>query len=104
MGGGRESFGRVAAAGFGGGDAITGGKFRHTRTDGRHDAGDFRAKREGQGHRVQSAALVRVDEVEAGGLDLDAHLASGGRGHGDVIDPERFWSAGGVDADREHGA
>ena len=102
MGGGREGFGRVAAAGFGGGDTIAGDKFRHAGADGRHDAGDLRAEREGQRHRVESAALIRVDEVEARGLDADAHLAGGGRGHRNVVDLERFWSAGGMDADREH--
>ena len=84
------------------GDAVADLDVRHVRTDGPDDAGAFQAERQGEVALVKSAAQLRVEQIDAGGLDLDQNLARSGRGQRQVLEPHRFRAAVVVNADRSH--
>ena len=62
-------------------------KAGHACTDGIDDTCELRARREGQGilGLVEALHLQTVDEADAGGLHLDAHLPGAGVGQRDVL-------------------
>ena len=72
------------------------------RTHRGHGATRFLAQNEGRRHPVLPAALVDVDEVDPGRVDLDERLSRGGRGLRHVQIFEGVWTAGRADLDGFH--
>ena len=70
-------------------DGLTGCEAAYPAADGIDNAGEFRARRKGQGvlGLVETLDLQPVDEADAGGLHLDAHLSRGDIRQSDI--PER---------------
>ncbi len=60
----------------------------------------FPADRRGQRQRVQAAAMVGVDVVEADGLEADAGLVGAGIADRDLVPLQDFGAAGLVESDR----
>src|SRR3989442_3906328 len=71
-------------------------------THGRHGAARFEAERERHLELVEAAALIDVDEVHPGRVDLDDRLARFGLGLGGVLELHDVGTAGRVDSDRFH--
>ena len=70
--------------------------------DGDHHAGAFLPERERQRARIRARAVIDVDEVDAGRLDVDQRLAGAERRLGDVLETENLGPACLVKANRLH--
>jgi hypothetical protein len=101
--GGRKRVRRLAAGSEDEGDPVADSDVGDVGANGFHDAGAFESERQGQVAFVKSAAQLRVEQIDAGGLDGDQHLASGGGGQRQVFEHHRFGTAGSMNADRLHG-
>ena len=66
------------------------------------DPGAFMTKRQRQVALVEPAAQLRVEQIDAGGLDLDQNLARPGHRQRQFLEPQHFRTAMGVNADRLH--
>ena len=73
--GGNESVLGIAADDAGGGDRIAGFESRDAGTELLHGARGFAARNQGERGLVDALAKVDLDEVDAGGLNADEHLA-----------------------------
>ena len=74
----------IGAGACGPGHPITGPKSSHSGPDLAHGPGTLHTQDVGQLHGVQSIALVDIDEVDAGGLDLDDRMSGGGFRNGQL--------------------
>ena len=68
--------------------------------DGLDDPGAFQSERQRQVALVEPAAQLSVEQIDAGGLDLDQNLARPGHRQRQLLELQRFGSAMGVNADR----
>jgi len=96
---GRDRLGRVGPGDRRARHAIADSKIRHAATDRRDDTCGLLSERVGQRHRVESAPLVGVDEVDAGRLDTQPQFARGRNGRSDIIGAHLLRSAGFVNSD-----
>jgi len=65
-------------------------------------AGAFQSERQRKVALIEPAAQLRIEEVDAGGLDLDEHLARSGRRQRQVLDHHSFRTTAGVNTNRFH--
>ena len=68
-----------------------------------HDTGGFRPQTRRHGQRIKSAAMVDINEIDADGGVMHAHLAGAGRGQVKILVFQDFGAAGFFDAYGFHG-
>ena len=101
--GGRERVRGVGAGGEDEGDAVANGDVGDFGANGRDNAGALEPERQRQIALIEAAAQLRVEQIDARGLDLDHNLARPGRRQRHVLEHHRFRTAASVHADRFHG-
>ena len=92
----------VGAGGEDKGDPVADGDAVDTGADAFDDAGAFQSERQRQVALIESAAQLRIEEVDAGSLDLDEHLARSGRRQRQVLEHHGFRTAAGVNTNSFH--
>lgn len=94
--------GRVTTRGEDEGHAVANGDVVDIGADGVNNAGAFKPECQRKVAFVKSAAQLRVEQIDAGGLHGDQDLASSWRGQRQVLEHHRFGAAASVNTDRFH--